>query len=101
MGLAAANKAGVPVPCLGCGHEFAQDPPFMVACPECHAKIGQYCKRPSGHQGKFNNFHAVRDVEALRQGFYDHDSMGEKCGPHSSSPRAAEIVAAYSRPNIL
>lgn len=34
--------------------------PRSVACPGCGAKIGNWCKRPSGHSGPFVAFHAAR-----------------------------------------
>lgn len=79
--LHAAAKPGKPVICATCSHTFAQDPPFEVPCPVCHAKAGQYCKRPSGHSGPFVPFHAERDLAALAAGFYDHGSPA--CGKTS------------------
>lgn len=93
--LIARGKPGEGVKCGGCEHEFKQDPPFEVACPYCKAKPGTYCVRPSEHRGPFVPFHAERDVLALKMGFYDHQDMGTKCGPHSSSERAKEIVAKF------
>ena len=35
--------------------------PYMaVACPNCGAKVGGWCKRPSGHSGPMVAFHAAR-----------------------------------------
>lgn len=35
--------------------------PYMaVACPSCGAKVGGWCKRPSGHSGPMVAFHAAR-----------------------------------------
>ena len=31
-----------------------------VACPQCQAKAGSYCKRPSGHSGPFVQPHQQR-----------------------------------------
>jgi hypothetical protein len=89
--LQAAAKPGKEVPCLTCRHIFPQDPPFEVECPMCLAPAGQYCKRPSGHQGPFNAFHAERDLEALRAGFYDHNG-NENCGPNSNTERTSRIL---------
>jgi predicted nucleic acid-binding Zn-ribbon protein len=69
MPAAAPNN---PVHCGRCGHRYQQDPPFEVDCPECGAKAGQYCKRPSGHQGPFVPFHAKRDLLAKEKGYYEH-----------------------------
>ena len=67
-----AARPGEPVRCLRCGQEYPTDPPFEIFCPVCHAPPGQYCRRPSGHSGPFVAFHAERDLEAARQGFYGH-----------------------------
>lgn len=84
--LQAAAKPNTPVVCTVCGHEFVSDPCFMVECPLCHALPNHYCKRPSEHSGPFVAFHAERDLEALRAGFYDHcnPETGEICGKQSS-----------------
>jgi hypothetical protein len=35
--------------------------PYMaVPCPTCGAKVGRWCKRPSGHSGPMVAFHAAR-----------------------------------------
>ena len=81
IGLAAAYKPGEPCPCADCGYVWPQDPCYEVACPQCGAKAGTYCKRPSEHQGPFVNFHAARDLEADRQGFYDHPCTRVRAAP--------------------
>jgi hypothetical protein len=83
--LLAAGKPGQPVRCRKCGHEFPQDPPFEVACPDCHAPPGQTCRRPSGHSGPFVPFHAARDLLALERGHYDHE-----CGPTTDRNQEAQ-----------
>lgn len=93
--LSPASKPNEPVICVGCDHEFKQDPPFEVECPVCKAKPGTYCKRPSGHTGPFVNFHAERDVLALKMGFYDHPDMKTRCGPHSGSQKAKDIIERF------
>lgn len=35
-------------PC-GCGPRTRGTCPHNIACPQCHAKPGRPCKRPSGH----------------------------------------------------
>lgn len=94
MSLRVTTKKGVPTFCSICSHEFSQDPIFEVACPTCKAKPGQYCIRPSGHSGPFVDFHAERDIVALRDGFYDHKGNGS-CGPHSNSQRTQELLMQY------
>lgn len=39
-------------------------PSMAVACPECHARIGTFCKRPSGHKAML--VHKARHTEADR-----------------------------------
>lgn len=72
--------------CRQCGHTWWRHPYLEVACPDCFAKPGQWCRRPSGHSGPFVAFHDARDVEALRLGFLDH---GTDCGLRTEDwPRA-------------
>jgi hypothetical protein len=94
-----ASKPHVPTTCNSCQYEFRQDPVFEVECPDCHAKAGQYCKRPSGHQGPLVPFHTARDIEALKLGFYDHPTK-DGCGPTSSSERGRELVAKYCKGSV-
>ena len=70
--LSPGGKPGEPVSCSSCGQSYPQDPPFEVTCPDCGATPGTYCKRPSGHQGPFNDFHTSRDLKANAEGFYGH-----------------------------
>ena len=106
-GLAPRTKPGEPVWCAACGHKWPQDPCFEVTCPTCGALPGQYCKRPSGHQGPFVSFHAQRDLEAARQGCYDHgdnrcglsskdfqDATGASPGSAAEAPRPAQLAFA-------
>jgi hypothetical protein len=47
--------------CEWCGGEVANDAgpcPYSFKCPSCHAKPGQKCKRPSGHEAA--EMHAER-----------------------------------------
>ena len=37
-------------------------PVLAVACTDCFAKPGRWCKRPSGH--KASDFHKARKIEA-------------------------------------
>jgi hypothetical protein len=94
-----SSKPRVPVQCNGCGHEFPQDPVFQVECPDCHAKPGQYCKRPSGHQGPLVPFHSARDIKTLELGFYDHPTK-QGCGPTSTSERGKELISKGRRSSV-
>lgn len=97
MSLTYPTKKGQPVNCRICNHEFPQDPILEVDCPDCGAPKGVRCRRPSGHGGgSFVAYHAIRDVLALKNGFYDHESLnGKYCGPASGSRRAKEIANQY------
>ena len=79
--LTPTTKPNHPVCCGVCGHSFRQDPCFEVDCPDCGAKKGQYCKRPSGHQGPLIPFHAARDFKAHKEGYYNHQGISG-CGPN-------------------
>ncbi len=51
----------------------AHDLPSMaVACPQCGASVGAYCRRPSGHAGPMVGIHRERHAEADRI----HDAQG-------------------------
>jgi len=89
-------KAGVNVDCATCGYKFPQDPPFNVPCRQCGAGVNHYCKRPSEHSGPLVEFHAIRDVDALMAGHYDHSGT-ERCGPSSTSTRAKEIFEKHNQ----
>jgi len=41
--------------------------PKAHECPTCGAKVGSWCKRPSGHSGPFVQFHAARPVPNCQQ----------------------------------
>lgn len=89
--LTAAKRAR----CTLCRHEWKRDPVFEVKCPTCKAKVGAFCKRPSGHSGPLVNFHAARDLAASDAGAYDHECIepdmeeahveGGTCGPQEEA----------------
>ena len=37
-------------------------PVLAVSCPDCHARVGAWCRRPSGHQA--SDFHKARKTAA-------------------------------------
>ncbi len=39
-------------------------PVLAVPCPDCRARAGAWCARPSGHRA--SDFHAAREAEADR-----------------------------------
>lgn len=63
-----ANRSAT---CMKCGHHYELDPQLAVPCPECGAKAGSFCRRPSEHSGPMVNTHAIRDLLALALGKYD------------------------------
>jgi hypothetical protein len=73
-----ANKHGV-FCAAGCDLKWARDPVLEVACPDCGAGVGVYCRRPSGHANFGHSFHAARDIAADRAGAYGVCPLG-KCG---------------------
>lgn len=54
------------VTCALCGQSWPRDPALEVPCPTCHARVGVWCKSPSGH--KAMNLHAARDRAAIEAG---------------------------------
>lgn len=54
----------------GCDVTWPRDPALEVPCPECHAPIGQRCKRPSGHRVFGGEPHDSRDIAADTAGHY-------------------------------
>lgn len=55
-----------PAKCERCGETWPRDPALEVACPTCHAGVGQPCMRPSEH--KAWTLHASRDQAAMDAG---------------------------------
>lgn len=47
-------------------------PSMAVACPSCGARVGAYCRRPSGHAGPMVRLHVERGAEADRV----HEAQG-------------------------
>jgi predicted nucleic acid-binding Zn-ribbon protein len=39
-----------PFVCQRCGDSYPTDPRLIVPCPDCHAKAGSSCVRPSEHR---------------------------------------------------
>lgn len=62
-----------PVKCLACGEEWPRDPALEVECPACKAKVGVWCKSPSGH--KAMQLHAGRIERAFAEG-HEHRCPG-------------------------
>jgi hypothetical protein len=52
--------------CKACGQQWPCDPALEVECPDCHARPGAKCRRPSGHAC---DIHAARDRLAMARGF--------------------------------
>jgi hypothetical protein len=43
-----------------CGTKYPRHPALEVECPQCHARAGVGCIRPSGHRGNAIQPHAER-----------------------------------------
>ena len=78
--------------CTLCGHTWPRDPCFEVPCPSCGARVGAYCKRPSGHAGPLVPFHAARDLAAAVAGAYAHH-----CTPHATCACCATGAATQAQ----
>jgi hypothetical protein len=66
----------------------------MVPCRHCGAKAGQRCGRPGEYRGGWIDFHAIRDIDALAVGHYDHAGK-KQCGPNSDTDRARLIINRF------
>ncbi len=56
--------------CHKCGEEFGEKhPATAVVCPECKAKVGSPCVRPSGHNLYGGDVHIPREALAVEKGF--------------------------------
>lgn len=55
------------VRCSKCGETWPRDPALEVPCPQCGAKVGVQCRRPSGHNVP-GGVHASRDRAAVDAG---------------------------------
>lgn len=53
--------------CHACGQTWPRHPVLEVPCPACHARIGVWCQRPSGH-GAWGDLHVAREQLALERG---------------------------------
>lgn len=60
-----------------CERTWPRDPVLEVPCPTCHAGVGMWCRRPSGHS--FKSFHRERDIAADLAGAYGRCPTG-RCG---------------------
>lgn len=74
------------VTCNGCGRFYPVHPCMLVACPECRAKVGSRCRRPSEHEAA--NFHVGREREAVIAGHMERECPGE-------SPEQHVLTAEY------
>lgn len=62
----------------GCTVSWPRDPILEVPCPDCKARTGAHCKRPSGHRA-WGSSHNARDILADRMGAYGQCPSG-RCG---------------------
>jgi hypothetical protein len=82
-------RCGVACQRPGCDRAWPRDPVFEVACPACHAGVGQRCKRPSGHRVFAGDVHPERDRLADRGGHYGPCPLA-LCGLDNVARRQAE-----------
>ena len=74
------------VTCNGCGRVYPVHPCLLVACPNCKAKAGSRCKRPSEYEAA--EFHAEREREAVIQGHLERECPGNE-------PEQRRLTAQY------
>lgn len=62
------NRSNSPVTCRRCGTRWPRDPALEVECPSpgCGARVGAWCKRPSGHRAM--DIHRDRELLAMARG---------------------------------
>lgn len=76
-------------------------PVMAVSCPDCGAAVGAWCKRPSGHSGRFVDFHAARkraaDAAWQRQGSRTIYRSGSAWSYEAPAP--ADFLA-YNHPTL-
>lgn len=83
-----------PVSCACCGQRWPRDPSLEVPCPTCKARVGAWCRRPSGH--KAMDLHADRERAAMAAGKL-HPCPSAEARPKAKVPLAvlrARVVAA-------
>jgi len=57
------------VQCALCGEEWPRDPALEADCPDCHASVGQGCRRPAGHGAwGAGSIHKAREIRAMALG---------------------------------
>jgi hypothetical protein len=64
--------------------EWPRNPCLEVACPACHAKVGAWCKRPSGHK--------AADIHVEREQFALDESKLQRC---AAAPHGSEQMALF------
>lgn len=79
--------------CHNCGQAWPRHPVLEVACPSCHAPIGSWCKRPSGH--KAQDLHVEREQLALDAGVLQMCQAGPSARAARQAP--AEIPTSPPR----
>jgi hypothetical protein len=65
-----------PVSCSGCGQSWELHPVLEVACPQCGARAGAWCVRPSEHQAA--DLHVDREQLAVDLGFLSKKCPGRR-----------------------
>jgi hypothetical protein len=83
----------------GCNCSWERDPALEVACPDCKARVGSKCRRPSGHTTWQGEVHSARDLLADKLGHYGACPSG-RCGLNREMPvaPAAQLSLFEARP---
>lgn len=69
-----------------------------VPCPNCGAKAGRWCKRPSGHSGPFVGFHAARRKAAEAAAAESVPPVEEPAADQAQAAGQGESGALVARP---
>ena len=78
--------------CHFCGQQWPRHPALEVECPQCGARSGQDCIRPSGHAGPFVEPHAAREQTAVDQGVLELCLEGPTAIKQRSQPTLLDTV---------
>lgn len=74
----------------GCGRTWPRHPAREVSCPDCNARVGQRCRRPSEHGAA--DYHRARYLAA-----YDAGHFGE-CPWNCCRPRGRKLPGEDASP---
>ncbi|MBO3273104.1 zinc finger domain-containing protein [Hymenobacter defluvii] len=77
--------------CNHCGETWDKHPATQVACPDCKAKVGSPCVRPSGHTLMYGEVHIAREQVAVDTGL-----LSKTC-PNAPRPPVTPTATVVER----